>query len=546
VPIQPYSDASPRRSKHHRISLVALAAAFLGHALLTGAAPQPQELPVDLEQATVAEMQAAMRAGTLTSERLTLGYLARIRAISSGGPAVNAVRALSPTAVEEARALDRERGAGRVRGPLHGIPVLLKDNIDLMGLPTTAGSLALEGSMPAADAFLTTRLKEAGAVILGKANLTEFANFMTNGMPSGYSGLGGQVLNPYDASVTPSGSSSGSAVAAAAGLAAVTVGTETSGSILSPAVATSLVGVKPTVGLVSRRGILPISGTQDTAGPMARSVRDAAELLTVLAGVDPEDPVTSESAAVAGTDYGAGLSDTALAGARIGLVGSPPQGGAGTVYQAALATLRAQGAELVPATVDPGNLPPIILVQEFKRDLDAYLSRLPPGAPARNLAEIIAFNQAHAGEGSMKFGQTLLVDSQAVDLGDAATAAAYAQARAEGLRVSRERIDAALTAGKLDALLFSGSGSAGIGARAAYPSVAVPIGYNPDSGRPVGITLLGTAYSEARLLALAYDYEQAAAVWRPPSEVNPSLFRHVVVEMPEDGDSYLPSLANGG
>jgi amidase len=544
--IQPDPHATPRRPRLRRIALLALASAILGHALLTAAAPSSPDLPVDLERAAVAELQAAMGAGTLTSEQLAEAYLARIRAISSGGPALNAVRALNPTAVEEARALDRERAAGQVRGPLHGIPVLIKDNIDLRGLPTTAGSLALEQSMPEADAFLTTRLRAAGAVILGKANLTEFANFMTVGMPSGYSGLGGQVLNPYDASITPSGSSSGSGVAAAAGLAAVTVGTETSGSILSPAVANSLVGVKPTVGLVSRTGILPISGTQDTAGPMARTVHDAALLLTALAGIDPEDPVTSESAAVAGTDYAAGLSDLALAGARIGLIGNPPQGGAGTVYQAALAVLRAQGAELVPATVNQANLPPSILVQEFKRDLNAYLSRLPTDASARSLAAIIAFNQAHAGEGAMKFGQTLLVDSQAVDLGDPATAAAYEQARIEGLRVSRERIDAALTAGGLDALLFTGSGSAGIGARAGYPSVALPIGYNPDNGRPVGITLLGTAYSEARLLALTYAYEQAAAVWRPPSVVNPSLFRNVVIEMLGEGDSFLPSLGNGG
>jgi amidase len=543
--IQPTSDANRSSPRRRGIAVVALAGALLGHALLTGAAGRPQAFPVDLERATVAGLQAAMAAGSLTSEQLVGGYLARIRAISAGGPAINAVRELNPTALEEAHALDRERAAGSLRGPLHGIPVLIKDNIDLAGLPTTAGSLALEQSRPATDAFLTTRLKAAGAVILGKANLTEFANFMTNGMPSGYSSLGGQVLNPYDASVTPSGSSSGSAVAVAAGLAAVTVGTETSGSILSPAVANSVVGVKPTVGLVSRTGIVPISGTQDTAGPMARSVADAALLLTAIAGVDPADPVTAESAPVAGTDYAALLSDTALQGARIGLVGNAPQGGAGSVYQTALQVLRDQGAELAPATVDQGNLPPPILVQEFKRDLNAYLARLPAAAPTPSLEAIIAFNQAHRPAGSMKFGQTLLVDSQAVDLTDPATAADYEQARAEGLAVSRERIDGALAAGNLDALLFTGSASAGIGARATYPSVAVPIGYNPDNGRPVGITLLGTAYSEARLLALAYDYEQAAAVWQPPSIMNPSLFRHVVIELPEQAASFLPSLANG-
>ncbi|HQZ70026.1 MAG TPA: amidase family protein [Anaerolineae bacterium] len=531
---------------HRRAALVGLAIALLGQAMLTAAARRVQDVPLDLERATVADLQAAMGTGALTSERLVQGYLARIQAISLGGPAINAVRAISPTALAEARDRDRERAAGQLRGPLHGIPVLIKDNIDLAGLPTTAGSLALEGSMPIADAFLATRLKAAGAVVLGKANLTEFANFTTNGMPSGYSSLGGQVLNPYDASLTPSGSSSGSAVAAAAGLAAVTVGTETSGSILSPAAANSLVAVKPTVGLVSRSGILPISGTQDTAGPMTRSVRDAALLLTALTGEDPADPVTAESAAVTGIDYAALLSDTALQGARIGLVGNAPQGGAAAVYQAAVEVLKAQGAELVPAAVDQGNLPPSILAQEFKRDLNAYLARLPADAPMRSLADVIAFNTAHKSEGAIKFGQTLLVESQAVDLGDAATAAAYEKAREEGLQVSRERIDAVLTGDRLDALLFVGSGSAAIGARAAYPSVALPIGYNPDSGRPVGITLLGTAYSEARLLALAFDYEQAAAVWRPPSDINPSLFRNVIIAWPEEGGTFLPALHRGG
>ncbi|MFN8423770.1 MAG: amidase family protein [Anaerolineae bacterium] len=407
--------------------------------------------------------------------------------------------------------------------------MLLKDNIDAAGMPTTAGALALARSVPAGDAFVTARLRAAGAVILGKTNLTEFANFMASRMPSGYSSLGGQVLNPYDASITPSGSSAGSAVAVAAGLSAVSVGTETSGSILSPSGANSIVGVKPTIGLVSRTGILPICATQDTPGPMARTVRDAAILLGVLAGPDPEDPATLERRE-ATVDYAAALSDTALAGARIGIVGNPPTGGTGQAYQTALAVLRARGAEVEEAVLQTGSRPPDILAEEFRRDLNAYLARLPADAPMRSLRDIVAFNDAHRAAGSLKFGQDLLVAAEAIDLADPAIYGAYAAARATALTASRACIDTALDAGRLDALLFLGSGSALVGAMAGYPSVAVPVGYNPNNGRPVGITLLAGPFTEARLLGFAYDYEQAAAVRRPPSEVNPSLFRGVRID----------------
>jgi amidase len=275
---------------------------------------------------------------------------------------------------------------------------------------------------------------------------------------------------------------------------------------------------------------------------MARSVRDAAALLGALTGVDPADPATAASAPVAGTDYLAGLDENALRGARLGLVGSAPQGSAGAVYRSALAVLRAEGAELVTVTLESGNLPPGILTQEFKRDLNAYLARLPAASPMHSLADIIAFNQAQAAAGTMKFGQTQLVESQAVDLDDPDTRAAYETARSEGLAASRRRIDRPLADERLDALLFAGAGSAGLGARAGYPSVALPIGFNPDNGRPVGLTLLGTAFSEARLLALAYDYEQAARPWQPPSVVNPSLFRNAVIPPVPEGGTFLPLL----
>jgi amidase len=481
-------------------------------------------LPVDLETATIAQLQQALTARKITSAQLVDAYVARIKALNSRGPSLNAVRVLNPRAADEARQADRERVKGRARGPMYGIPVLVKDNIDVKGLPTTAGALALADSRPSDDAFLVKRLRAAGAIILGKANLTEFANFTTQGMPSGYSGLGGQVLNPYDVSQTPSGSSSGSGVAAAAALAPVTVGTETSGSILSPSVANSLVGVKPTVGLISRTGIVPIAASQDTAGPMTRSVRDAATLLTALDGIDPADPATEEGKDVAGTDYTAALRPDALRGVRIG-VASTPTGNQGVALDQAMNVLRGQGATVVEVTVETGGLPASILTYEFKRDLNAYLARLPAGAPMRTLDDVVRFNTEHAAEGTIKFGQTQLVASNEVDLDDPATKATYEADRAGGIALARRRIDAALEENDLGAIVFIGSGSAGIGARAQYPSVAVPIGYDPANGRPIGMTFLGTAFSEAKLLSFAYAYEQASLLWRPPSRVNPSLFR---------------------
>jgi amidase len=481
-------------------------------------------LPIDLETATIPVLSQALATRKVTSEDLVQGYLARIHALNTHGPSLNAVRVLNPDAVKDAKRLDAERRRGSVRGPLHGIPVLVKDNIDVAGLPTTAGALALRSSFPRGDAFLVGRLRAAGAVILGKTNLTEFANFTTAGMPSGYSGLGGQVLNPYDVSQTPSGSSSGSGAAAATALAAVTIGTETSGSILSPSVANSLVGVKPTVGLVSRTGIIPIAASQDTAGPMTRSVYDAAALLTALTGIDPEDPATERSAPVVGTDYTAGLSVTSLQGVRVG-VASTPTGNLGTAFTAALGVLRAQGAEVVPVTVNTGGLPPSILNYEFKRDLNAYLARLPASAPMSTLDDVVQFNLAHVADGAVKFGQTLLTASNDIVLDDPATKAQYETNRDTGIATARERIDSVLAANDLDTILFAANGSAGIGARAQYPSVAVPIGYDPDNGRPFGMTFLGTAFTEAPLLSYAYAYEQASLAWRPPAQVNPSLFR---------------------
>ncbi|MGW4462660.1 amidase family protein [Micromonospora sp. NPDC004704] len=522
--------ALPRRRRLSRLALLTAALAAVAALVATSvgtpteATNRARPFPIDLERTTIPELNEALNAQRITSVQLVEAYLERIRALNSNGPGLNAVRVLAKDAVDQARVADQDRRKGRTRGPMHGIPVLVKDNIDVKGLPTTAGALALADSRPGKDAFLVTRLRTAGAIILGKTNLTEFANFTTNGMPSGYSGLGGQVLNPYDVSQTPSGSSSGSGAAAAAALAAVTIGTETSGSILSPSAANSLVGVKPTVGLVSRTGVVPIAASQDTAGPMTRSVYDAAALLTALTGIDREDPITSTSSGVVGTDYTRALSTTALQGKRIG-VASAPTGNQGVLFNEALDVIRAQGAEVVPVTVSTGGLPPGILDYEFKRDLNAYLARLPQNAPMDTLDDVVQYNLAHAAEGTIKFGQTQLVTSNNIDLTDPVAKAAYETNRDTGIAGARDRIDSVLRAQTLDAIVFVGSGSAGIGARAQYPSVAVPIGYDPANGRPVGLSFLGTAYTEASLLAFAYDYEQASKKWLPPSQVNPSLFR---------------------
>jgi amidase len=512
----------------------ALALTGLGAGPAQAAATSPSsasksEFPVDLETATVAELTGLLDSGRITSVQLTQEYLRRIEALDVRGPALNSVRCLNPDALKEAMEADGRRKRGGQNSPLLGIPVLIKDNIDAVGMPTTAGSVALKDSRPDRDAPLVALLRSAGAIILGKANLTEFANYLTNGMPGGYSSLGGQVLNAYDASQTPSGSSAGPGAAASVGLATVTIGTETSGSILSPAAANSDVGVKPTVGLISRTGIVPIAASQDTAGPLVRTVADAAALLTVITGKNPEDPAT-EANPLVGHDFSKDLSTTALQGARIGVVASQvPAAGTDNraLWDAALAVLTARGATLVDVTLSTSSSIPggsSVLTYEFKRDLNAYLARLPKNAPVKTLADVIAYNSAHSGR-ALKFGQVLATTSQAVDLSSgSADTAKYLSDRVQDLKDSKDRIDALMADQNLTALLFANSGSAGIGAKAGYPSVSVPAGYQAASRRPFNIAFLGQAWSEPVLLGYAYDYEQASRLRRPPSAINPSLF----------------------
>lgn len=514
-----------------------------------------------LLEATVPQMQAAMQSRLLSSEQLVMMYLARIAAYDDAGPALNAYLHVNPQAVSEANTLDALRFVpGRPVGPLHGIPVGLKDIIDTGDMPTTGGAVGMAGSIPFDDAFITRKLRAAGAVILGKLTLTEFANFVTSGMPAGYSSLGGYGFNPYDPvplpggdgrpRLSPSGSSSGSGIAAAANLAAVTIGTETSGSILSPANANGIVGIKPTVGLVSRDGIIPITADQDTAGPMTRTVTDAAIVLGVIAGYDPNDPAT-EACLDEGkclSDYTPFLDKNALQGARLAV--PPFPNNRADLMNAAIAKMRAAGAtvDLIPALAAIGV--PGILNYGQKRDVNAYLDTLPDTFPIQSLADLIAFNQANAGI-ALKYGQTSFIASNALDISPgSADTATYIANRDLGYERSRGIINGALngpdgiegTADDYDAIVYSGSGSAGTWARAGYPSIVVPLGFVESNGVPIpsGISFAGRAFGEAKLIALGYAFEQLNKGRVPPSST-PALVSDVVKLGDVNGDGSVDS-----
>ena len=490
----------------------------------------------DLEEVTLADLDQGFRSGRFTSRKVTEWYLARIDSLDKRGPRVNAVIELNPEALAIADALDRERASKGPRGPLHGVPVLIKDNIDTGDrMMTTAGSLALAGSIAARDAFVAERLRAAGAVILGKTNLSEWANFRSTHSVSGWSGRGGLTRNPYALDRNPSGSSSGSGAAAASNFCALAVGTETDGSVTSPASVNSLVGIKPTVGLISRSGIIPISHSQDTAGPMARTVRDAAILLGALAGVDPRDPATSASAGKLQTDYTKFLDPRGLKGVRLGVerkfFGGNAQ--ADQVIEQSLALMKKEGAVLV----DPAILPSHgtyddtefeVLLYEFKADLNAYLGSLNPKIRVRTLADLIAFNREHRDQEMPYFGQEILEKAQEKGL---LTEKAYLDARARCVKLSRaDGIDALLAQHKLDAIVAPTQTPAHLtdlvlgdanwpscttpAAVAGYPHITVPAGYT--RGLPVGISFFGAAWSEPALLKIAYGFEHATKARRRP------------------------------
>ncbi|MDT7548664.1 MAG: amidase [Actinomycetota bacterium] len=472
---------------------------------------------LDVESASFADMQRAMSRGELTSVQLTQRYLERIRAYD--GP-TNAIRALNPHALRDAARLDAERKSGHLRGPLHGLPIVLKDNIGTADLPTTAGSIALEGSIPKRDAFLTARLRKAGAIVLGKTNLSEFANWVDLSMPNGYSSLGGQVKNAYTMG-DPSGSSSGSGVGESMAFAAGAFGSETSGSILSPSDVNGLVGVKPTRGLISRAGVIPLAEGFDTAGPMTRSVADAAALLTAVAGTDPRDAATADASTHA-TDYVKALRGASLKGIRLGYSASAFSSG-GKVFAQVLSDLTRLGATLVDTDVveDGGNVGLAelgLIPNDFKANLNHYLTTeiATPRSGVKSLSDIIAFNSKHPDK--VKYGQGLLQASDATP-GEANSASAGAL----GLRTAMGAlIDGALAKDSLDAILATGASYANVGASAGYPTVIVPAGLVADKA-PTGVSFMGTAWSEAKLLRIASAYEAGTHRRVPPTSVNEDL-----------------------
>ena len=520
---------------------VAVARPALAKASISAASFEKVEAPkiesFELEEATIEDLQKRMRSGELTSRSLVEKYMARIEALDQRGPTLRAVLEVNPDALGIADALDQERKTGKLRGPLHGIPVLLKDNIGTTDrMTTTAGSLALEGSIAPADAFLAKKLREAGAVLLGKANLSEWANFRSTHSSSGWSGRGGQCRNPYALDRNPSGSSSGSGVAAAANYCAVAVGTETDGSIVSPSNNCSLVGIKPTLGLVSRSGVIPIAHSQDTPGPMTRTVRDAALLLSVLAGIDPADTATKASAGKTQPDYTKFLDPSGAKGARIGVprkVFFGQSASADRIVEAAIADLKRLGAEIV----DPADIATAgefekseleVLLYEFKADLNAYLASLGSNARMRTLKDLIDFNEKNRAKEMPYFGQEIF--EQAEKKGPL-TEKAYREALAKDQRLSRkEGIDKVMEKHKLDAFVaptsgpatlidlvngdYGVNGSSTLPAVAGYPHITVPAGH--DFGLPVGISFFGRAWSEPTLLKIAYAYEQATRHRRPP------------------------------
>jgi amidase len=515
---------------------VATSTTLTGDLAMAAPAKTTTSASIDVSDASVASLQAAMQSGKTSSQALVRAYLARIKALDKGGPRINSVIEVNPDALTIARTLDAERKAGKVRGPMHGIPVLIKDNIATSDkMQTTAGSLALVGSKPNRDAFIVTKLRDAGAVIIGKTNLSEWANFRSTRSTSGWSSRGGLTKNPHALDRNTSGSSSGSGAAAAAGFATVTIGTETDGSIVSPSNANGIVGFKPTLGLVSRSGIIPIAASQDTAGPMTRTVADAAALLTAISGTDPKDGATAEANTKL-QDYTKFLDKDGLKGKRIGVVRNQFGGRndlASAVVEKALDVLRAQGAVLVdlpqlPGAGRYGATELEVLQFEFKAGVADYLAEYVPNSPIKSLADVMAFNEKNRDKVMPYFQQELIAQSVAKGGLDSKE---YRDALANNLKFSREEgIDKALKDNKLDGLVapsgspswltdfirgdFSGGGFSQAAAVAGYPHITVPAGF--VEGLPVGISFVGGAWSEPTLFAMAYAYEQASNARRMP------------------------------
>jgi amidase len=554
MPTNQPSKTRPNRRSFLQSALLGGVAASLTPAYAAGAAardltertpnaatPLPAEVkPFELDEATIPQLQDGMKSGKYTAQSLVEKYLARIDEIDKRGPAVNAIIELNPDALSIAKALDQERNGKGARGPLHGIPVLIKDNIDTADrMMTTAGSLALVGSKPPKDSFVAQRLRAAGAVILGKTNLSEWANIRSSHSVSGWSGRGGLTKNPYALDRNACGSSSGTGAGISANLAVVGIGTETDGSIVCPSSSNGLAGIKPTVGLVSRGGIIPISHSQDGAGPMCRTVRDAAILLGALTGVDPDDSATAASAGKSQTDYAQYCDPHGLKGARIGVARKyfGFNDAVDALMEQSLNVMKTQGATLVdPADIatlgkfDDTEL--LVFMYELKADLNAYLARLGPGAPVRTLQDIIDFNDRNRQKEMPYFGQDLFVKAQSKG---PLSEKEYLEAVEKNHQLARtEGIDALMDKYHLDAIVaptggpawltdlvngdHSAGGSSNAAAVAGYPNVNVTAGFL--SGLPVGISFFGRAWSEPTLIKMAYSFEQAIKARQAPRFLN--------------------------
>ena len=508
----------------------------VGREITSQPSAAPQVRPFELDEITIGELQDGMKSGRFTARLLVEKYSERIDEIDKSGPRVNAIIEMNPDALAIAEALDRERKAKGPRGPLHGIPALIKDNIDTADrMMTTAGSLALVGSSPPRDSFVVQKLRAAGAVILGKTNLSEWANIRSSHSVSGWSGRGGLTHNPYALDRNPCGSSSGTGAGISANLAAVGIGTETDGSIVCPSSSNGLAGIKPTVGLVSRSGIIPISHSQDGAGPMCRTVHDAAVLLSVLTGVDPEDSATGASAGKSQTDYAQFCDPNGLEGARIGVARKyfGFNDAVDALMSESLEVMKKQGATIV----DPADIPTLgkfvdsemtVFLYELKADLNTYLARLGPNAPVRSLKDVIEFNERNQQKEMPYFGQDVFLKSQTKG---PLKEKEYVDALAKNHQLARiEGIDAVMDKFKLDAIVgptagpasltdlitgdHFGGGSSNAAAVAGYPNINVMAGFVLDL--PVGISFFGRAWSEPVLIKLAYAFEQATKVRQAP------------------------------
>jgi amidase len=486
----------------------------------------------DFTEASVAGLHDRLQRGELSSEKLVQWYIDRINAIDRAGPALNSIIEINPDALRIARSLDNEWRTSGPRGPLHGLPVVLKANIDTADqMYTSAGSLALAEHSPSTDAYVVKRLRDAGVVILGKANLSEWANFRSTRSSSGWSSVGGQTRNPYDPARSPCGSSSGSAVAVAANLTVLAIGTETDGSVVCPAGINGIVGIKPTLGLVSRSGIIPIAASQDTAGPMARSVRDAAFLLNAMTGIDAEDPATA--AAEIHHDYSSNLTADGASGRRIGVLRSYRGAGSNpdveAILEKSIGVLRESGAEIVDdinyTAANMREAEYSVLLYEFRANLNSYLET--SNAPVRSLAEVIAFNEAHAARVMPVFGQELLLLAEQQG---PLTDAAYLQALQTSKREAKAALDEAMQEFNLDALVAPTNGpawmidhingdnfeisSSSLAAISGYPSITVPAGQ--IGGLPVGISFIGKPWNEKQLIEIAHAFEQATKARKAP------------------------------